>query len=501
MSNKRVLLIQPSHGVWDGVFIRFPESVLTIAALPHQNGYDVTIFDIRVISNWKKQLREYLKEKPICVGISSLTGPSLQYVIDAIKIIREIDNTIPIVFGGVHATLLPEQSLLTGDVDIVVKGDADFVFYELLKVIEESDNLDSAKLNGALKNVKGLYYKDINFHENNEVVFTGEADWIDDFGSLPESPYELLDIPKYNAANLGRGVSASFQTSRGCPFACKFCGNDVLQKRDMRYLPVPKVVEKIKFLQSKYGFNSFVFVDDLTIAGRKHFIEFTTALAKIRPRIAWTSVGIRANLISKLNEDDLQLLWDSGCRSLDIGIESGSNRILKDILKADTKENMRYANRLLSKFKFVIKYTFIVGYPTETEEERNETLDFLAELKKDNPNMYPMVFVFLPIVGTALYDQVVANGFKEPKAMKDWVGMDSAEWFYKNNSWIPVSKMRELDTIMISSLFCSKNAKVKFTTAMGKIAFQLYHPIAKLRYKYKFFRFPVESYILHTNKG
>ena len=58
-----------------------------------------------------------------------------------------------------------------------VKGDADFVFYELLKVIEESDNLDSAKLNGALKNVKGLYYKDINFHENNEVVFTGEADW------------------------------------------------------------------------------------------------------------------------------------------------------------------------------------------------------------------------------------------------------------------------------------------------------------------------------------
>ena len=501
MNNKRVLLVQPKHGVWDGVFIRFPESVLTIAALPHQNGYDVTILDMRVVSAWKSQLRKYLEEKPICVGITSLTGPSLQYVIESIKIIREIDSTIPIVFGGVHATLLPESSLLTGDVDIVVKGDADYVFYELLQVLENSHSLDSAKSNGTLRNIKGLYFKDINFLENKEVVFTGDPDWIEDFNTLPDTPYELLDIPKYNAGNLGRGVSASFQTSRGCPFACKFCGNEVLQNRDMRHLAVSKVVAKIKFLQTKYGFNSFVFVDDLTIAGRKHFVEFTTALAKIRPKVSWTSVGIRANLISKLNEEDLQLLWDSGCRSLDIGIESGSDRILEYITKADTKENMRYANKLLSKFDFKIKYTFIVGYPTETEEERNETLDFLLELKKENPNMYPMVFVFLPIIGTALYNEVVANGFNEPKEMKDWIGMDSTKWFYENNSWIPKSKMRELETIMIASPFCSKNAKVKFTTLMGRIAFFLYHPIAKLRYKYKFFKLPIESYLLQTSKG
>ena len=115
--------------------------------------------------------------------------------------------------------------------------------------------------------------------------------------------------------------------------------------------------------------------------------------------------------------------------------------------------------------------------------------------------MYPMVFVFLPIIGTALYNEVVANGFNEPKEMKDWIGMDSTKWFYENNSWIPKSKMRELETIMIASPFCSKNAKVKFTTLMGRIAFFLYHPIAKLRYKYKFFKLPIESYLLQTSKG
>ena len=78
-----------------------------------------------------------------------------------------------------------------------------------------------------------------------------------DLDALPDTPYELLDIPKYNAADLGNGISASFQTSRGCPFACKFCGNEILQQRKMRSISVPKLVAKIKMLQSKYGYNSF----------------------------------------------------------------------------------------------------------------------------------------------------------------------------------------------------------------------------------------------------
>ena len=92
-----------------------------------------------------------------------------------------------------------------------------------------------------------------------------------------------------------------------------------------------------------------------------------------------------------------------------------------------------------------------------------------------------MFFVFLPIAGTELYKEVVAAGFKEPTSIQEWVDMDSTSWFYKHDNWIPNSKRREISMIMISSLFCSKSAKSKMTNFWAKIAFTLYHPIAKMR--------------------
>ena len=524
--NKRILLIQPRHGIWDGVFIRFPESVLSVAALPHAKGYDVKILDLRVTKEWKDILKDYLKDgKPICVGITALTGPAIRDLLTSVKIIKEFDNSIPIIFGGVHATLLPEQSLAHDGIDVVIKGEGDYTFYEVVKIFEKN-NLDEVLGSDVLNGVKGIYYfkrtsnsgavnkhlesekvvkeenltiknPHVNGNHGNNIVFTGETPLIMDLDTLPDTPYELLDLPKYNAADLGNGISASFQTSRGCPFACKFCGNEVLQQRKMRSISVSKLVAKIKMLQSKYGYNSFLFVDDLTLAGRKQFIEFASALKEIRPKIAWSSTGIRANLISRLNEDDIQLLWDSGCRSLDIGIESGSARMLKHIDKADTKDNMIKANKIISTLPFKTKYTFIVGYPTETDSETNETVEFFLQLQKDNPNIYPMFFIYLPIMGTRLYNEILeAKLFKNPNTLKGWVDIDSTSWFYKRDNWIPNSKRREMSMIMISSLFCSKNAKVRFTTTLGKIAFFLYHPIAKLRFKYKFFKLPAESYTI-----
>jgi hypothetical protein len=157
---------------------------------------------------------------------------------------------------------------------------------------------------------------------------------------------------------------------------------------------------------------------------------------------------------------------------------------------------MLRANKIIATRPFKTKYTFIVGYPTETDEERNETVDFFLQLQKDNPYIFPMFFVFLPIAGTALYNEVVAAGFKEPTSIQEWVDMDSTSWFYKHDNWIPNSKRREVSMIMISSLFCSKSAKSKITTFFGKIAFTLYHPIAKMRFKHKFFKLPVESYLV-----
>ena len=248
-------------------------------------------------------------------------------------------------------------------------------------------------------------------------------------------------------------------------------------------------------LQKKYTYITFLFLDDCTSTNITHFRELIGALSRLDEKIAWTTVGIRADLISKLSDEDIRLLWESGCRALDIGIESGSNRILQYINKGETKEIMLLANKKLAKYLIIIKYTFIIGYPTETREEINETIDFYLKLSNENPHSYPMIFVYTPIVGTQLYNDALMNKFKQPKTIQDWIDMDYKNWLYKYPSWIPNNEKRKLEVISISSLFCNKNAKYKLTTKLAKLIFTFYHPVAKFRFRYKFFGLPVESYL------
>ena len=479
--NKFVLLIQPKHGSWDKIFCRLPESLLAISACPHKEGYEIKILDQRVEPDWKKKLVEYVGQKPLIVGITTLTGPSLNFALEAADIVKKTDKNTKVVFGGVHVTLLPEQSIKNDNVDIVVKGDADYTFLKLLNALEKNDNLDD---------IKGLYYK-----RGEEIIFTGEPDMIRDLDALSESPYNLVDMSKYSAVDFKGSRSVSFMTSRGCPYACKFCANATLHKSIRIGMSIPSIISKIEMLQEKYDYNIFLFLDENTSAGPAHFRELIKALNGLKRKIIWATTGIRADMIARLDDEDLKNLWDSGCRAMDIGVESGSDRVLKYINKAETKEIMGFANKKLAKYPIILKYTFIIGYPTETDEEMEETVDFYMQLSSENPNVFPMIFIYTPIVGTPLYSESLKYDFIPPVTMQEWADMDYKTWLYKYPNWIPKNKKRRLEVISISSLFCNSNVKYKLATLFSKVAFLLYHPIAKFRFKYKFFGFPVESFL------
>jgi anaerobic magnesium-protoporphyrin IX monomethyl ester cyclase len=479
--NKLIILIQPMHGAWDKLFIRVPESLLSIAAAPYKEGYDVKILDQRITLNWEKKLEQYIKEKPICIGITSITGPSLKYAVEAASFIKRIDKDVKVVFGGVHVTLMPEQSLQNENIDIVVKGEGDFTFLKLIKALENNDSLDS---------IMGLYYK-----KDGVIFFTGEPEMILDMDSLPEAPYGILDMDKYSAVDLGVGKSISFQTSRGCPYTCKFCLTVNIHKNKWRSMSVEKIISKIKMLQEKYGYTTFLFLDDSTTLNPTHFRELLHALNNLEKKITWTTIGIRADLIAKLNREDIKLIWESGCKALDIGIESGNERVLKYINKGETKETMLLANKKLSEYPIKIKYTFMIGYPSETKEEINDTINFYLLLSKENPNAFPMIFIYTPIFGTPLYFEALQHNFEQPGTMDEWANLDYNSWLYKYSNWISKNERRKLEVINISSFFCNRNAKFKLTKNVSKFIFFLYHPIAKFRFRYKFFYLPIESYL------
>jgi len=147
-----VVLVYPKvrldRPIWEE--IRIPLGLLTIATPLDIAGYKVKIIDQRVEKYWKKILLDELKKEPICVGISSMTGPQIKYALEVSKLVKQNSN-IPVVWGGVHPSLLPEQTLKNDFVDIVVQGEGEETFYELVRALK-----DKSTLNG----IKGIWYKE-----------------------------------------------------------------------------------------------------------------------------------------------------------------------------------------------------------------------------------------------------------------------------------------------------------------------------------------------------
>jgi len=482
--NKLIVLVQPSHGLWDSLFCRLPESILSVAAVPHAKGYNIKIVDQRIHPDWKNRLKRLIDQQPICIGLTALTGPSLGNALEIAAFIKQYNPKTQVVLGGVHATILPEQTIENANIDIVVKGEGDYTFFNLVQALES---------HSPLENIKGLYLR-----KDGRKVFTGEAQMIEDLDALADTPYELVEMDKYSAVDLGTGKSVSFQTARGCPFACRFCANELLQKRRWRAMSNSHLVKKIKMLQDGYRYSTFCFLDDCTSANIEHLRAILKAFIELENKITWTTFGIRADLIAKLDYSDIDLLWKSGCRALDIGIESGSDRVLRYLAKNETKDAMRLANKKLARYPIQLKYTFLIGLPTESDEELNESLDFYLQLADENPNAFPMVFTYTPIAGTSLYEDLALHGFMGPTKAEDWVHMDSKSWLHYYPAWIAPRKRKKLETIMISSLFCNKKGSYKLTTPFSKLAFLLYHPLAKFRFKHKFFAFPIEAFLVRN---
>lgn len=476
--SKLVVLVHPVHEPWDKIFLRLPESLLAIAALPHREGYEVRILDQRVEPDWRSRLRQYVGQRPVCVGITSLSGPCLNHALEAAAVVKRTDRHVPVVFGGVQTTLLPEQTLRHEHIDVVVRGEGDYTFYHLLRALEAGRPLDG---------IRG-----IGFQRDGRMVFTEPAEPITDLDALPYSPYELVDMERYSAIDLGHGKSATLPTSRGCPFRCTFCASHTLGHETWRGLSPARIVAKIRLLRERYGIDTLYFLDDCFSTNLPHFRQVLEALAGLSPPVYWGTAGIRADLLCRLDDRDLALLWQSGCRSLDIGIESGSQRILDLVHKGETKEQMRRANAILSQRPINLKYTFIMGYPTETDEELDESLDFSLELARANPYCYSMFMICMPIVGTPLMELARQHGFVPPERIEDWATMDFRAWLYHHPSWIARRKRRRIEAIMTASLFANQNAKPKLMTPLARAAFTLYHPLARLRFRYKFFAFPLE---------
>lgn len=398
-----VLLVYPKTG-WDirKVSVSLPLACLSVASTLVKSGYDVKILDQRIEDDWQKTLSNELKKEPICVGVSSITGTQIHFALEISRFVKN-NSFSPVVWGGVHPTLLPIQTMENEFVDIVVKGEGEITLLELVQKLDSKSKICD---------VSGIAYKD-----SKKIINNPDREYVD-LNTLPELPYTLLDIKKYPSFGESLPSNAKsvfpFISSRGCPYACTFCCNPIYSQRRWRAMNAETAIKHIDNIVDKFNIDGIVFHDENFFVDKKRVEKIAKYMDH---KLDW---GTQARIDVAKNFDILDL-HNKGLCLMGIGIESGSDRILSLIRKGVTVSDIIKYNKLLSNVDIVTQYNFMVGFPTESIGEIYATIDLAMRLITDNDNAeITGIYVYAPYPGTELFDISVRHGFNPPKFLEDW---------------------------------------------------------------------------------
>ncbi len=440
-----VVLIYPKTGLDFGSTIAPPHSVLALAAPLQKKGYKVKIIDQRTSPNWKLQLLEYLERKPICVGISSMTGTQICFAIEAAKVIRDHSNgKIPIVWGGPHPSILTEQTVESGHVDVVCVGEGDLTFMALVEGYQAKTPLNQ---------IEGIAFKN-----NGQTVITPARSLIDIEELLPV-PWELVEVDKYIHRDFYvKGVNRSLdigQTSRGCPYQCGFCVSASLRQRKWRAMSAEKALETIIEPVRRFKLEAIWIRDDEFYINRDRAHKICEGIIASGLKIRWYTSGTRVNVFNKSTDEEIILMKRSGADTLKFGAESGSNRILELMQKGIRVEDTIEANLKAKRCGITPAFALMIGFPTETFDEMNKTIDLYVRLKKDNAQaQFEVISPFLPFPQTPLYDLAIKMGLKPPQSLEGWTDwlIDEYDIEGKKMPWYNYSERKKIGNLAYMSI-------------------------------------------------
>jgi len=342
-----------------------------------------------------QELREVLDQvKPDLVGITAL---SVQYgsVVKTARIIKEWYPQCPVVFGGHHATYLPEDSLhACGDIDVVVLGEGELTFLELCRAYRRTPTPD-------LAHIAGLAYRSAS-----GISFSPPREFIEDLDTIPFPRKDLVVFPKRYAPL----HFSSLILGRGCPWRCTFCSSKKFWKRRTRMRSPENCLAEITMLIEEYKISDFTFWDDAFTINRKIIMDFCRLVAEKGLAFSFRT-ATRADLV-----DDrlIASMKRAGCIKLTLGVESGSPKISSMIKKDIDFEQLFKAISIIRAHKISTGAFFMAGFPNETVEDMRMTFQLIKQIPVDEVAFN----IFDPMPGSELYELCIELGMVPPHA--DW---------------------------------------------------------------------------------
>jgi len=364
------------------------------------HGFDVEYADERFET--EEKVFEACKNAA-CVGISSMTGSQLHFTRRLLQKVKAYDANVPTILGGVHASLLPEQSVNEpgGLVDFAIVGEGEETMVELVGAIKKGET--------DFSRVKGICFKN---SEGKAVVterrlFMDPANW----------PFPMTDKNKRYWHASARSGDLFYPSSRGCPHKCRFCYNTVYNCNTWRPMPLEKFEKEIDAIVAECA-PKFISVADDNISRRLDRIEGVGRVLK-KHDIAWHT-SIRCDYV---NDTTAGLLDKYGCTGVLLGIESGADRVLRDVVGKDYAngvEDIKSCTRILAKTNISGFYSFMCNTPTETNEELHASMALAEWIAATDKKARISFFVYAPYPGTALYEYALKTDFIPPKDFEGW---------------------------------------------------------------------------------
>jgi len=427
-------------------------------------------------------VKEILKDNPLFVGFSVLTGLPITLSVRMSKEIKKHNKNIPVVWGGIHPSLLPEQCLMEDYIDFVVMGEGEESIVELA---------DALRKGVSLKGIKGIGYK-----KDGKIIINKPRELIKNIDDY-EIDWSLVNVEDYIYEIWDGSRIISYITSRGCPHNCGFCYNLAFHKRRWRCFSKEKVVKRVNELIDKYNIDGITFDDDNFFTNKERALYILENI-----KVPTYFLDIR---IDYLKDDLLKQIYKMKSRWIFFGHESGSDRILKLIDKGfTTKEIMETIRFCSRKYPDIsLRANAIIGFPTETWKEVKKTIDFSLKMCDAHPNISMTFSIYTPYPGTKVYDLAIKNGFKPPKNLEGWGKYDldiasRGEKIKIDLSWLPWmnNKKRKLfDNINKYSHLLDKTYIKGTHPLYFRLFKRLFYYIAYYRLKTRFFYFPVEFFL------
>lgn len=464
---KDILLVFP--GRYRAPDPQIPLALIYIASSLQREGHKVRILDMRL-----EDFKTMTIGNPLFVGITCMSGQQIHYGLEFAKRVRSENSSCPIVWGGVHPTLLPEQTAASKFVDIVVRGEGELVVPKL------ANKLAAGK---TFADVGGLTFK-----SEGLIKSTGEADLID-LDDIPvELPYDLIKLAKYPTPQSGR---FHIQTSRGCPHRCGFCYNTDFNKRNWRAKSALRVLNEIEYVLHKFPNVKIIDpIDDNFFVDEQRVKDICQGIISRNIKIKWRA-NCRFDYLSTYDRDFLSLLEKAGCMELDFGGESGSERLQEFVCKDVTAEQMLQAVGNLRKWAPSIDpyVSWLSGLPNETYVDLLKTFDLMDKMKEVNPRtQHYGIFMYTPFPSPMI--ESLGSGFQPPQSLEEW---GNIEVFHFQPPWHSKAYVEKLQAISAVTRYAFYPKSRIDEHGLGfKLGYGVMNRIARYRWRHRYFGFPIE---------